>query len=232
MSDNLHAGHRQRMLKKYREHGIECFAEHEILEILLFLVFSRRNTNNISHMLIEKFGSIKGVLSADHNELTEVENVGDSAATFLCFIGDFIRWLSTHRTKKIPLNTPDKIIEYCEPLFANTTKEMTYILLLDARHDLVSQTRLNVGGPDCTTVHTKSIVRNAVFADSTNIIIVHNHTCGSAAPSIADINATRDLFNIMRTVGINLVDHIIISPDAEEKGYSMRRAEVLKDIWN
>ena len=42
---NIHSGHRQRMLKKYLEHGIDCFEEHEILEIFLYTAYSRRNTN-------------------------------------------------------------------------------------------------------------------------------------------------------------------------------------------
>ena len=46
---NIHSGHRQRMLKKYLEHGIDCFEDHEILEIFLFTAYSRRNTNDISH---------------------------------------------------------------------------------------------------------------------------------------------------------------------------------------
>lgn len=231
MSDkNLHAGHRQRMLKKYREHGIECLEEHEILEVLLFLVFSRCNTNDISHMLIERFGSINGVLSADRNELIDVDKIGETAATYLCFIGDFFRWLPAHGFKRIQLNTPQKIIEYCEPIFSNSTKEMTYILILDARQNLISQTRLHLGGPDSTSVRTSDIIRNAIIANSTNVVMVHNHTTGSSSPSVADINVTRELYNALRVAGITLVDHIIICPDSE--GFSMRSSEILRDIWS
>lgn len=229
---NIHAGHRQRMLKKYRDHSIDCLEEHEILEILLFLVFSRCNTNNISHMLIEKFGSINGVLSANRSELLGIDHIGESAATFLCFIGDFFRWLPAHRVKNIQLNTPQKIIEYCEPVFANTTKEMTYVLMLDARQNLVSQMLLVLGCSDSVTVRKMDIIRNAFIANSTNVVIVHNHITGSPAPSVADINATRELYNALRATGITLVDHIIIGLDSEEKGYSMRRSEILRDIWS
>lgn len=229
---NLHAGHRQRMMKKYREHGIECFEEHEILEMLLFLVFSRCNTNNISHMLIERFGSINGVFSADRSELIDVDNIGETAATYLTFLGDFFRWLPAHGAKIIQLNTPKKIIEYCEPIFANCTKEMTYMLILDARQNLISMTCLSLGSPDSTKVCTKEIIRNAVVANSSNVVLVHNHTTGSSLPSVADINATRDIYIALRTAGIALVDHIIISPGSEDKGYSLRSSEILRDIWS
>lgn len=230
--NDLHAGHRQRMLKRFRENGIESFAEHEILEMLLFLVFSRCNTNNISHMLIDKFGSINGVLSADHNELTEVDNIGDTAAAYLCFLGDFIRWLPANNVKKISLNSPEKIIEFCRPIFTNATKEMTYILTLDARHDLISQTCLNIGGANSTSVYTQNIIKSAFTSNSTNVVMVHNHIAGSPLPSVADINSTRDLYNALRAAGITLVDHIIIGPGDADKGYSMRSSEILKDIWS
>jgi len=182
-------------------------------------------------MLIEQFGSVKGVLSATRGELTEVENIGGTASTYISFIGDFIRWLPTYRYKKVSLNTPDKIIEYCAPIFENSTREMTYILLLDAQHNLIGQARMSTGGPDHTTVSPHDVAKRALQMDCSNIIMVHNHPYGSSVPSAADINATRALYNALRPIGINLVDHIVICPEDEKKGYSMRRMEILKDIW-
>ena len=52
-NENVHKGHRQRMLKKYMMQGIDCFDDHEVLEILLYLVFSRRDTNELGHRLLK-----------------------------------------------------------------------------------------------------------------------------------------------------------------------------------
>ena len=51
-----HEGHRQRMWQKYLEHGIGIFQEHELLEMLLFVLIPRVNTNVISHDLINRYG--------------------------------------------------------------------------------------------------------------------------------------------------------------------------------
>ena len=88
---NIHSGHRQRMLKKYLEHGIDCFEDHEILEIFLFTAYSRRNTNDISHQLINRFGSLEGVLNAGYDEIVEEKNVGVTAAALISFMKDFAR---------------------------------------------------------------------------------------------------------------------------------------------
>lgn len=233
MSDkNIHAGHRQRMMKKFREHGIECFEEHEVLEILLFMIFARCNTNDISHILIKKFGSIHGVLSASRSELIEIDNIGETAANYLSFIGEMIRWLPAHRGKLIQLNTPQKIIEYCEPIFANTTREMTYIFILDARQNLIRQHCLDCGGPDSSAFASSEIIRFTYNANCQSVVLAHNHPNGSAMPSVADINATRVLSSALNVAGINFVDHIIIGGGDGSVGYSMRSAEILKDVWS
>ena len=85
----IHKGHRQRMLKRYLEHGIDSFEDHELLEIFLFSAYSRRNTNDIAHRLIERFGSLEGVMHADYDALCEVDDVGPTAAGLICFLKDF-----------------------------------------------------------------------------------------------------------------------------------------------
>ena len=67
--ESIHKGHRQRMLKRYLEHGIDSFEDHELLEIFLFSVYTRRNTNDIAHRLIERFGSLEEVMHVDYDAL-------------------------------------------------------------------------------------------------------------------------------------------------------------------
>ena len=81
--ESIHKGHRQRMLKRYLEHGIDSFEDHELLEIFLFSAYTRRNTNDIAHRLIERFGSLEGVMHADYDALCEVDDVGPTAAGLL-----------------------------------------------------------------------------------------------------------------------------------------------------
>ena len=83
-----HSGHRDRMRKKYLEYGISIFEQHEILEILLFHVISRKDTNTIAHKLIAEFGSLSNVLDASYNSIAE-KGFNDDIAFFLSFLPDF-----------------------------------------------------------------------------------------------------------------------------------------------
>lgn len=79
----VHEGHRARKKEQFRSHGLDAFADHEVLELLLYYAVPRQDTNPIAHRLMEKFGSLEAVFSAGCAELKSVEGVGENAATLL-----------------------------------------------------------------------------------------------------------------------------------------------------
>ncbi|MDD2433417.1 MAG: hypothetical protein PHX01_07000, partial [Clostridia bacterium] len=58
MGGNLHQGHRQRMRTRYIKEGLDAFADHQVLEMLLFYCIPRRDTNELAHKMIREFGSL------------------------------------------------------------------------------------------------------------------------------------------------------------------------------
>ena len=68
----VHEGHRSRKKEQFRAHGLDAFADHEVLELLLYYAVPRQDTNPIAHRLMEKFGSLDAVFAADHAALEEV----------------------------------------------------------------------------------------------------------------------------------------------------------------
>lgn len=228
MSDeNLHKGHRQRMMKKYLNSGMNGFEDHEILEIALFYVYSRVNTNDIAHRLIDKFGSLKGVFSAKSSELAEIKGVGDSASFYIRFLSDLHKKLNEQKIPVIRLDSSAKLIEYCRGLYKDYTCEAVHALLLDEKFFLISDIEV-IGNMSRSELNTKYIVKKALEFNCSSVILTHNHPTGTAIASAADITSTRNLAQILKNVDIKLDDHIIISPDS---GYSLRSTELLKDIW-
>ena len=80
---NKHAGHRDRLRKKFIDVGLENFYEHQILELILFYSIPQGDTNPLAHRLINRFGSLMCVLSASYEELLSIKGVGDATATWL-----------------------------------------------------------------------------------------------------------------------------------------------------
>ena len=85
---NLHAGHRAKMRKKYERAGADAFLPHELLEMLLFHAIPYRDTNPTAHLLLERFGSLSGVLSASREELCAVPGIGGCAADLIASVAD------------------------------------------------------------------------------------------------------------------------------------------------
>ena len=70
---NLHAGHRDRLKKRFDAVGEKGFEDHTLLELLLFYGVPQKDTNPLAHRLIERFGSLPAVLEAPARELLQVE---------------------------------------------------------------------------------------------------------------------------------------------------------------
>ena len=64
MKKQVHDGHRERMRDRIRKSGLSTLQEHEMLEYLLYAFVPRKDTNEIAHALIDRFGSFSGVLNA------------------------------------------------------------------------------------------------------------------------------------------------------------------------
>lgn len=87
----VHEGHRSRKKEQFRAHGLDAFADHEVLELLLYYAVPRQDTNPIAHRLMEKFGSLDAVFAADRAALEEVEGIGENASTLISLMFPMMR---------------------------------------------------------------------------------------------------------------------------------------------
>lgn len=227
-NENIHKGHRQRMWKKYIEHGIDCFEDHEVLEILLFSAYSRRNTNDIAHELIRRFGSLEGVINAEFNELCEVENVGRAAALSICFMNDFAKRFAREDHSGVILDTSDGLRKFCYNLLHDCEVEVAHALLLDSSMSLIKDCRISRGVATSVDFDLKALAEKAIKSGCSNVVLVHNHPKGTALASSTDVASTRRVASALMNIGINLIDHIIVS---KEEACSMRTSGMLPDIW-
>ena len=103
----LHDGHRQRMKERFARHGLDSFAEHEALELLLYYAIPRRDTNELAHTLLDRFGSLERVLLAPREELMKVPGVGEGAALLLTRVPAVSQYTHRHAPQETILNSGD-----------------------------------------------------------------------------------------------------------------------------
>lgn len=215
------------MIKKYLENGIGVFEKHEILEMLLFNIFTRCNTNDISHRLLNEFKSIKNILNANINDLMAIEGIGRTAASYIRFLGDFFRYLSLEESNAVVLDSSQRVFEYCLDVKNVSSNEFFLILFLDKKQALVSKFFVD-GQFDSVYVNRRDIVERALVPTCVGAVAVHSHPDGFPEPSSADIAVTRNLRRFLGNLGVNLHDHLII---CDNSFLSMRKSAKFRKIW-
>lgn len=209
---NPHNGHRERKKQQFREHGLDAFADHEVLELLLYYAIPRQDTNPIAHRLIEHFGSLDAVLSAPPEELEKVDGMGAHAATLLALLLPTIRRAyMTARKGGVALSSAERLGQYFCELFFGARDEAFYEVCLDAKGKLLRCYKVADGSVDMVNVNVRAIVENALRCQASAVALAHNHPSGVALPSSDDNATTLIIYDALRTVGIALVDHIIVA---------------------
>lgn len=134
-----HAGHRQRMRERFLAGGLEGFADHEVLELMLFYAIPQRNVNPLAHRLLDRFGTLHAVLEAPVEELMKVEGVGQYAALLLSLFSHAARRLEMSRenTGKLICNR-GMAEKHAVRLLQGLRTEHFYAVCLDGRMQLIA----------------------------------------------------------------------------------------------
>ena len=207
---HLHDKHRERMRQKYIT-AKDSLSDHEILEILLYNIIPRKNTNPIAHRLCRRFGSLRGVLEADLKDLLEVEEVGESTAFFLKQILYLWKRCENSHASGIVLDSISKLGTYLTTLFGGEKNEAVYLLMLGQKAELIACRKLFDGSITACESNARKIAEIALSYGAHRIILAHNHAEASAEPSDSDVSVTRYLRRVLSGIDLNLEEHIIVS---------------------
>ena len=207
-------GHRDRLRTKFRERGADALAEYELLEMLLFRIYPRRDTKPIAKDLLKEFGSLAQVLSAPINRLMEVKDIGEATETDLKLINSAGQLLASGNIRSRPLlSSWSQVLQYCRASMAFEEKEMFRILFLDKKNQLIKDEVQQTGTVDHTPVYPREIAKRGLELSATAIVLVHNHPSGDPTPSRTDIEMTKTIIDVLTPLGIIVHDHIIVGKE-------------------
>lgn len=211
---NPHDGHRKRMMDKYEKNGISVFEEHELLEILLYSVFTRCNTNEIAHDLLDRFGTVKNVLNAPESELIQIKNISKTSALKIKFFGDLFEHISVQFPKKTVFNTVEDILAFGRNNLQNLSGEVLWIMMLNNDNTVISRFEYK-GFSDNVIFDKRLFLRQVSDVDCKKIVILHNHLIPMTNASASDKRFTRKIKELSDQVDIEFLDHIIIGANGE-----------------
>lgn len=213
---SVHAGHRARMKERFLAANGKDLADHELLEMLLYYVIPRRDTNEIAHHLIEEFGSIERVLDAPIDELVTTQGVSAATATYLALVreaaGRYTAAKVTEREGASPIfDTPEKIVAFLRPKYVGVTVERAYLLLFDNGMRMLDCRHLGDGEISSLLISVRRIAEIAYRKRASRVVLAHNHPDGIALPSKEDLALTRQVAAALQLLEIPLLEHFIFS---------------------
>ena len=210
--DSVHKDHRSRKRRQFYEHGSDAFADHELLELLLFYGIARKDVNSLAHRLIDEFGSLEAVFSAPLEALERMEGIGQQTAVLIKLVPHLThRAYLSSRKNEIPLDTVERIGDFFVELFTCEGNEVMYQLCLDAKGRKLNCRKVSEGDPSAVSINLRQIVQNALGCNAVMVALAHNHPSGVPFPSHGDKIATQQIADALRAVNVQLVDHIVVA---------------------
>ncbi len=225
---SVHSGHRKRMRESFLKRDFNSMPEHEILEVLLFYAHPRNDTNALAHTLINTFGSLENVLSAPYEELIKVKGVGDNAAVLLTLFSRLALRYVAAIDNEDAYKTDDEIVKLLVSKLANEQNEKVLVVLFDQKGKLLNIVEVASGGLNDAYFRPRALLTPIFRSEATKFILAHNHPQGFAVPSMADVETTQKVKDVVKELDTVFADHIII---AGKDWYSMKNSKKYADIF-
>ncbi len=211
---NPHEHHRQRLKGRFLTEGLEHFEDHNVLELVLFYALPRRDTNEIAHRLLDRFGSLSGVFEASPEELAEVDGIGEYAAVFLktypAVAQRYFKDRFAARTKDWNYESlGKKLIIY----YAGKAQEEVYAIFFDNALAICGEQKIHEGDINSAGFSMRKLVNAVVHYKASFVVLAHNHPHGLPYASNDDLHTNGVLKSLLAHMNVALLDHYIISED-------------------
>ena len=213
MNKNLHTNHRQRVRARFiRDGDLDSFEEHQVLEMLLFYAVPRKDTNELSHRLLNEYGSLFNLMNAKPEEIMKRCKISETTAVLISMIPFVCRkFLASGLDSDKPLISDFNIAKsYFEAALAGQPFESFYMICLDLNKKLKKVVKISDGVSNSAPIYIEKIISDALLYNSAFLIIGHNHPSGTPNPSIADLDVTMKIVNACMPLNIRILDHIIV----------------------
>ena len=206
----LHTGHRARVKEKFRRDGFDQFADHEVLEALLFYPVPYRDTNPIAHELIDKAGSLAHVFSLTDDAVSSVAYCGRHTSLFLRLVSEIAQRCVGDAGEHEGYSTEDARRTLALETVQNVTEDEIHLLLFDNRYGLMGKQLLFKGSCTSPAFSASHIVTATLLTHASMVVLVSCHANRIARPDPFEVEATAEILRTLELMDIRLLDHYIV----------------------
>jgi DNA repair protein RadC len=175
--------HRLRMRQRLLNAGPEALADHEMLEMILFIALPRRDTKPIARELLLQFRTFGGVVGAPVAELMRIDGIGEAGAAALKLVQAAALRMMRHEVASAPvLSTWDRLTDYLTAAMGQERTEQFRVLFLDGRNKLIADEVQGKGTINHAPAYPREVVRRCLELHANAVILAHNHPSGNRRP--------------------------------------------------
>lgn len=191
--------------------GVDKLSDIELLALFLRSGTVKRSCIEIATDLLHHH-SLGQLNRMSFNELLNYEGISSIKAIELKAVFELARRCVCQQVYHANLyNEPSLIVEYMRMNFNGSDREAFVCFFMDNACHLLHVETVSVGTINATVAYPREIAKLALAHHSNIVIVAHNHPSGNCNPSNADIQLTHLLKNALELLGIQCVDHIIVS---------------------
>ncbi|WP_435951499.1 RadC family protein [Dryocola sp. BD626] len=197
--------------EKLLSFGVGSLTDVELLALFLRTGLRDMNVLALANALLERFGSLSRLLSADYSQFEDIKGIGKAKYTQLNAIAELARrYYSSRGVEELTFKSPDAVREFVQSQLTTEQREIFMVLFLDNQHRIIKHTPMFSGTLSHVEVHPREIVREAMKSNAAAVILAHNHPSGRAEPSKADRAITERIVKACLFMEIRVLDHLVI----------------------
>ena len=204
-----------RLRARFLRAGREALDDRELLQLLLAGSHSAAQTRELAGVLLDTFGSPARVLAARPDTLRTIAGLGEAAVAAIKTaeaLGIAMAKAALPESFHPQLATYEKVVEYCRTLAAHRDVEQFRALYLDTKNRLIRDQLLQTGTINHTSVYPRQVCVRALEMGAAALVVLHNHPSNDPTPSRADVEMTARLRDALKTIDVDLHDHIVVTP--------------------
>jgi DNA repair protein RadC len=203
--------HRKRLRERFVTAGSRALHDYELLELLLTYAVPRIDVKPIAKSLLKRFGGLGGVLDAGQHELETIRGLGPQSAMLIRLVKElFAAYVEESIHNRDVVSSPQSVVDFAKVKLGGASHEAFMVVYLNVKNHVLAHDVINEGTVDHAVVYPRRIVEAALAYHAASVILVHNHPSGDTAPSKEDKELTRGIVEATRTVGIRVLDHVIV----------------------
>ena len=214
----------QRPREKALRYGLESLSDLELVALILQSGNKNRSVFEIASDVLKESEGLSKLMLMHANTLMQIQGIREVKALQLLASVELSKRVIRSKVYHTSIMRPEDVIEWFEFEYGSLPQECFIALYLDTKSKLISHRVLFKGTLNESVVHPREVFKEAFLQNANSVLIAHNHPSGDCTPSKADFEVTYKMVHVAMTMGVNLIDHIIVG---QNQYYSFKEHKYL-----